>query len=69
MAEFPVMPNLSKLLLTAASMQCSEEVLSIVAMLSVNHIYVRPKTLKKEADSAKEKFNDQFGDHLVCMHL
>ena len=48
MAEFPLMPNLSKILLTAASMQCSEEVLSIVSMLSVNHIFVRPKAKKKE---------------------
>ena len=66
MAEFPLMPNLSKILLTAASMQCSEEVLSIVSMLSVNHIFVRPKAKKKEADVAKIKFNDQYGDHLVC---
>ena len=65
MAEFPLMPNLSKILLTAASMQCSEEVLSIVSMLSVNHIFVRPKAQRKEADFAKKKFNDQYGDHLV----
>ena len=65
MAEFPLMPNLSKILLAAASLQCSDEVLSIVSMLSVNHIFVRPKTQKKEADAAKRKFNDQFGDHMV----
>ncbi len=35
MAEFPLSPNLSKILLKAAEMECSEEVLTIVAMLSV----------------------------------
>ena len=68
MAEFPLMPNLSKILLAAASLQCSDEVLSIVSMLSVNHIFVRPKTQKKEADAAKRKFNDQFGDHMVIIN-
>ena len=65
MAEFPLMPNLSKILLTAASMSCSDEVLTIVSMLSVNHIFVRPKQQRNEADVAKAKFNDQYGDHLV----
>ena len=71
MAEFPLMPNLSKILLAAASMGCSDEVLTIVSMLSVNHIFVRPKQQKNEADFAKIKFNDEFGDHLVScyMHL
>ena len=65
MAQFPLMPNLSKILLTAASMSCSDEVLTIVSMLSVNHIFVRPKQQRNEADIAKSKFNDDFGDHLV----
>lgn len=69
MAEFPLMPNLSKILLAAASLQCSDEVLSIVSMLSVNHIFVRPKTQKKEADAAKRKFNDQFGDHMTLLNV
>lgn len=69
MAEFPLMPNLSKILLTAASMQCSEEVLSIVSMLSVNHIFVRPKAKKKEADVAKTRFNDQYGDHMTLLNV
>ena len=65
MAQFPLVPNLSKILLTAASMNCSDEVLTIVSMLSVNHIFVRPKQQKNEADLAKAKFNDESGDHLV----
>src|SRR6185437_5307200 len=34
MAEFPMEPQLSKVLLTAVDLRCSEEVLTIVAMLS-----------------------------------
>ena len=37
MAEFPLEPQLSKMLLTSVILGCSEEVLTIVAMLSVEN--------------------------------
>merc|ERR1711909_26099 len=50
-------------------MNCSDEVLTIVSMLSVNHIFVRPKQQKNEADLAKAKFNDESGDHLTLLNV
>jgi len=35
MAEFPLDPNLSKMLLTSVDLGCSDEIITIVAMLSV----------------------------------
>jgi ATP-dependent RNA helicase DHX8/PRP22 len=35
MAEFPLDPNLSKMLLTSIDLGCSDEIITIVAMLSV----------------------------------
>lgn len=35
MAEFPLEPQLSKMILTAVDLGCSDEILSIVSMLSV----------------------------------
>ena len=42
MAEFPLDPKLSKMLLTSIDLGCSEEVLTIVSMLSVQNIFYRP---------------------------
>ena len=42
MSEFPLAPHLSKILLTAADMGCSDEVLTIVSMLSVKYVFIRP---------------------------
>jgi ATP-dependent RNA helicase DHX8/PRP22 len=40
-------------------MECSEEVLTIVSMLSANnYVFVRPKKRQREADGRKLAFND-----------
>lgn len=69
MAEFPLSPNLAKILLTAAEMGCSDEVLTIVSMLSVNYIFVRPKKRQREADFRKKQFDDFKGDHLSLLNV
>ncbi|KIH43395.1 helicase associated domain protein, partial [Ancylostoma duodenale] len=56
MVEFPLDPTLSKMLIVSESMGCSEEVLTIVSMLSVPAIFFRPKGREDEADAKKEKF-------------
>ena len=47
-------------MLVAADFECSEEVLTIAAMLSTNsnHIFYRPKKNIMKADRKKAKFND-----------
>ena len=51
--------SLPQVLLVAANMDCSEEVLTIVSMLSTNnYIFMRPKKQMREADKKKAKFND-----------
>ena len=42
MVEFPLDPPLSKLLLMGAKLGCSSEVLTVVAMLSVQNVFFRP---------------------------
>ena len=42
-AEFPLEPPLSKILIASTDMGCSEEVLTVVAMLSVDVVFHRPK--------------------------
>ena len=43
MAEFPLELQLSKMLIMSVELQCSEEALTIVSMLSVQNIFYCPK--------------------------
>lgn len=43
MVEFPLDPPLSKMVIVSEDMGCSEEILTIVSMLSVPSIFYRPK--------------------------
>ena len=68
MAEFPLDPQLSKMLVVSPDYQCSNEVLSIASMLSVQNCFMRPKECAKEADEAKMQFAHQDGDHLTLLN-
>lgn len=67
MAEFPLEPNLSKILITSVQTKCSDEILTIVAMLSVENVFFRPKEKQAQADEKKAKFNQPEGDHLTLL--
>ena len=53
MAEFPLDPQLAKMLIASCENNCSNEILSITAMLSVPQCFVRPNEAKKAADDSK----------------
>jgi pre-mRNA-splicing factor ATP-dependent RNA helicase DHX15/PRP43 len=69
MAEFPLDPCLSKVLMESPKYHCSNEALSIVAMLSVPNCFLRPKERAKEADQAKQEFAHVDGDHLTLLNV
>lgn len=69
MTSFPMDPSLAKLVITSVSYGCSEEVLTIVSMLSVPSVFYRPKERIEEADAAREKFGDPTSDHLTLLHV
>ncbi|CAM9121225.1 unnamed protein product [Choristocarpus tenellus] len=54
--EFPLEPQLSKMLITSVELGCAEEILTIVAMLSVENPFYRPKDKQAQADMKKAKF-------------
>lgn len=43
MAEFPLEPPMSKVLIASVDLGCSDEILTILAMLSAQNIFFRPK--------------------------
>ncbi|TBU62532.1 P-loop containing nucleoside triphosphate hydrolase protein [Dichomitus squalens] len=67
MADFPMDPALAKTLIASVELGCSEEILSIVAMLSVQSVFYRPKEKQGQADSKKAKFHQPEGDHLTLL--
>ncbi|CAH0746915.1 unnamed protein product [Bemisia tabaci] len=69
MAEFPLEPNLSKMLIMSVHLQCSDEILTVVSMLSIQNVFYRPKDKQALADQKKAKFNQQEGDHLTLLSV
>ncbi|PNF38979.1 putative pre-mRNA-splicing factor ATP-dependent RNA helicase DHX16 [Cryptotermes secundus] len=70
MAEFPVDPMMAKMILASEKYKCSEEILTIAAMLSVNGaIFYRPKDKTVHADAARHSFFTPGGDHLMLLNI
>ena len=57
MAEFPTDPMMSKMILASEKYKCSNEILTVCAMLSNNaSIFYRPKDKMIHADTARKNF-------------
>ena len=69
MAEFPLDPQLAKMLIVSPEMRCSNELLSLTAMLSIPNVFLRPVNARKEADQAKAQFVHPEGDHLTLLNV
>ncbi|KAM3911595.1 pre-mRNA-splicing factor ATP-dependent RNA helicase DHX16 isoform 1-T2 [Leptodactylus fuscus] len=70
MAELPVDPMLSKMILASEKYGCAEQILTIAAMLSVNNaIFYRPKDKLVHADTARANFTVPGGDHMVLLNV
>ncbi|KAI3389522.1 hypothetical protein SNEBB_005771 [Seison nebaliae] len=67
MAEFPLEPQLAKILIISVQLNCSEEILTIVSMLSVDNVFYRPKEKADVADQRKARFHQAEGDHLTLL--
>jgi len=68
MTSFPMDPSLAKLVIgSCENYKCSEEVVTIVSMLSVPSVFYRPKERLEESDAAREKFFVHDSDHLTLL--
>jgi len=67
-SEFPLDPQLAKMLIESPKFKCTNEILSIAAMLSVPMVFVRPREASREADEAKQRFAHLDGDHLTLLN-
>ncbi|EKX72127.1 Helicase associated domain HA2 containing protein [Theileria equi strain WA] len=70
MSELPLDPMYSKMLISSFRYKCTEECVTIAAMLNVgNSIFYRPKDRIFHADNARRNFFKQGGDHLTLLHV
>ncbi|KAL5730344.1 RNA helicase [Ranunculus cassubicifolius] len=67
MAEFPLDPPLSKMLLASVDLGCSDEILTIIAMIQTGNIFYRPREKQAMADQKRAKFFQPEGDHLTLL--
>eukprot|EP01043_Picozoa_sp_COSAG02_P045924 COSAG02_NODE_4248_length_5586_cov_74.948424_3_plen_1100_part_00 len=69
MAEFPLDPMQSKMIIASEEYKCAEQMIVIAAMLSAgNAIFYRPKDKAVLADAAKANFHRGYGDHLALLN-
>ncbi|AMD21931.1 HFR076Wp [Eremothecium sinecaudum] len=69
MSQFPMEPSLSRALIAAVGNNCSDEILTIISMLSVQNVFYRPKEKQQEADTRKARFHHPYGDHLTLLNV
>ena len=70
MAEFPCDPMMSKMILASEQYKCSDQILTVAAMLSNNaSIFYRPKDKIIHADTARKNFFVPGGDHMTLLNV
>lgn len=69
MARLPLEPIYSKALILANQFNCLEEMLIIVAMLSVESIFYAPRDKLDESRTALRCFSSREGDHLTLLNV
>ncbi len=67
MNRLPLTPKLSKMLIESGKLNCSEEMLSIVAMLSVNDVFFGSSS--KAVDLSRQCFAVSEGDHITLLNI
>ena len=67
MAEVPLAPSMARMLLGSTRWGCTEEVLSIAAMCSVDGIWVQAEG-EKRMEGERRKFTVEEGDHLTLLN-
>ncbi|BFZ62616.1 DEAH-box ATP-dependent RNA helicase prp43 [Saitoella coloradoensis] len=68
-SDFPLDPTLAVMLIGSPEFYCSNEILSLTALLSVPNVFVRPNSARKAADAMKAEFAHPDGDHLTLLNV
>ncbi|UTI65054.1 ATP-dependent RNA helicase HrpA [Paraconexibacter antarcticus] len=69
LAQLPVDPRLARMVLEADRLSCAEEVIVIVAALSIQDPRIRPSDERGRADQLHARFKDEHSDFLTLLNL
>ncbi len=69
LAELPLHPTFGKMLLASEELGCSEEALTIAAMMQIQNVFTNPPNQKAKANRAKRKFAVSEGDHITMLNV
>ncbi|XP_017769739.1 PREDICTED: putative ATP-dependent RNA helicase DHX33 [Nicrophorus vespilloides] len=69
MAQFPLDPRFSKVLLSAQNYGCLEEALTIVALMSGESIFLNPPSKREQAQTSRQKYCSALGDHITLLNI
>lgn len=69
MSAFPLEPKLSKALIVAQKHECVEEMLTLIALLSVENVLFSPQGKGEQAAAAHRRFAQSEGDMLTLMKV
>ncbi|XP_053298290.1 ATP-dependent RNA helicase DHX33 [Pleuronectes platessa] len=69
MASFPLEPRYAKTILLSPDYSCSEEILCIVSLLSVDTVLFNPPARREEVLAARKKFSSSEGDHMTLLSI
>eukprot|EP00158_Paraphelidium_tribonemae_P004509 Partr_v1_DN26795_c0_g1_i2_m8449 putative DEAH (Asp-Glu-Ala-His) box polypeptide len=69
MAEFPLDPPYSKALIMSKELECVQETIAVIALLSVENIFYTPNDKRDEATEMRKKFTSQDGDLITYLNV
>ncbi|KAB1200457.1 putative ATP-dependent RNA helicase DHX35 [Morella rubra] len=73
-AEIPLEPMISKMILSSSKLGCSEEIITVAAVLSVQHVFLQSiwvsgRGVQRELDEAKLRFAAAEGDRVTFLNV
>ncbi|XP_008571671.1 PREDICTED: putative ATP-dependent RNA helicase DHX33 isoform X2 [Galeopterus variegatus] len=69
MAAFPLEPKFAKTILLSPKFHCTEEILTIVSLLSVDSVLYNPPSRRDEVQGVRKKFISSEGDHITLLNI
>lgn len=71
MSQFPTEPRVSAMLMASLEMECSEEILSVAAVLQVRELFLMPRSeqQKMDYDATVADVIDRSGDHVTVVNV
>jgi len=69
MAKFPLLPQYAKMIIEAPKLNCLDEIISIIALLSVENLFHIPSEKKEFASEVIKKFQSTEGDPIMMLNV